>query len=163
MAQDLDKRYPLDTQMQSLWLPAIRAQLALDRNDPREAITDLQGVQPPAEFGIINFTLNPSCLYPTYIKGQAHLAFGQGTEAAAEFLKIRDHSGMVWNCSTGALAHIGIARANALQAKKKKGAEADAARVRALAGYRGFLELWKSADSDIPILKAAKAENAKLF
>jgi hypothetical protein len=99
----------------------------------------------------------------TYIKGQAHLAFGQGTEAAAEFLKIRDHSGMVWNCSTGALAHIGIARANALQAKKKKGAETDAARVRALAAYRGFLELWKSADSDIPIFKAAKAENAKLF
>ena len=146
MAQDLDKRYPLDTQMQSLWLPAIRAQLALDRNDPREAITDLQGVQPPAEFGIINFTLNPSCLYPTYIKGQAHLAFGQGTEAAAEFLKIRDHSGMVWNCSTGALAHIGIARANALQAKKKK-----AQRPMPLASVRWLVTGGSSSSGKAPI------------
>src|ERR1700730_1611734 len=143
IAQDLDKRYPLDTQMQSLWLAAIRAPLALDRNDPREAVTDLQGVQPSAEFGIINFTLNPSCLYPTYIKGQAHLAFGQGTEAAAEFLKIRDHSGMVWKLfdrSAGTHRH---SSRQCIAGQKEEGAEADAARVRALAGYRGFLELWK--------------------
>jgi hypothetical protein len=87
---------------------------------------------------------------------------GQGTEAAAEFQKILDHSGIVWNCWTGALARLGVARANALQAKNATGAEADAARVRALAAYNDFLTLWKDADPDIPIYKQTKAEYAKL-
>ena len=69
---------------------------------------------------------------------------------------------MVWNCWTGALAHLGIARANALQAKNSKGADADAARVRALAAYKNFLTLWKDADADIPIYRQAKAEYSKL-
>jgi hypothetical protein len=101
-----------------------------------------------------------------YVRGEAYLAAGQGKEAAAEFQKIIDHSGIVWNCWTGALAHLGVARANALQAKTFKaqgqGADADAARVRALAAYKDFLALWKDADADIPILKEAKAEYAKL-
>jgi hypothetical protein len=82
--------------------------------------------------------------------------------AAAEFQKIIDHSGIVWNCWTGALAHLGVARANALQSRMSQGADADAARVRALAAYKDFLTLWKDADPDIPILKQAKAEYAKL-
>ena len=82
--------------------------------------------------------------------------------AAAEFQKIIDHSGIVWNCWTGALAHLGVARANALRAKTSRRADADAARVRALAAYKDFLTLWKDADPDIPILKQAKAEYAKL-
>ncbi|HZD31400.1 MAG TPA: hypothetical protein VE779_07040, partial [Candidatus Angelobacter sp.] len=102
------------------------------------------------------------CLYPTYIRGQAYLAAGQGKEAAAEFQKILDHNGIVWNCWTGALARLGVARANALQAKTSQGADADAARVRALAAYKDFLTLWKDADPDIPIHKQAKAEYAKL-
>jgi eukaryotic-like serine/threonine-protein kinase len=69
---------------------------------------------------------------------------------------------IVWNCWTGALAHLGVARANALQSKTSQGADADAARVRALAAYKDFLTLWKDADPDIPILKQAKAEYAKL-
>ena len=69
---------------------------------------------------------------------------------------------MVWNCWTGALAHLGIARANALQAKTSQGADADAARSRALAAYNDFFTLWKDADADIPILVAAKSEYAKL-
>ena len=105
---------------------------------------------------------NLSCLYHTYIRGEAHLAAGQGKEAAAEFQKIIDHSGIVWNCWTGALAHLGVARANALQARTSQGADADLARSRALAAYRDFLALWKDADPDIPILKKAKAEYAKL-
>jgi hypothetical protein len=68
----------------------------------------------------------------------------------------------VWNCWTGALAHLGVARANALQSKTSQGADADAARVRALAAYKDFLTIWKDADPDIPILKEAKAEYAKL-
>ena len=97
-----------------------------------------------------------------YIRGEAYLAAGQGSAAAAEFQKILDHSGIVWNCWTGALAHLGVARANALQWQTLKGADADAARVRALASYKDFLILWKDADPDIPILKEAMAEYAKL-
>ncbi|MGA7634699.1 MAG: protein kinase [Terriglobales bacterium] len=162
LAQDLGKRFPLDTQMQSLWLPAIQAQLALDRKNPTPALNTLKAAS-PIEFGQIQFVNNISCLYPTYIRGEAYLAAGQGNAAAAEFQKIIDHSGIVWNCWTGALAHLGVARADALQAKTSQGgADADAARVRALAAYQDFLTLWKDADSDIPVLKQAKAEYAKL-
>ena len=86
---------------------------------------------------------------------------GQGSAAAA-FQKIIDHNGIVWNCWTGTLAHLGVARANNLQARSPQGADADAARVRALAAYKDFLTLWKAADPDIPILRQAKAEYAKL-
>jgi len=162
MAKDLNQRYPLDTQVQSLWLPAVQAQLALNRKAPAEAIEDLQRALPPIEYGQIAFIAQISCLYPTYIRGQAYLAAGQGKEAAAEFQKILDHSGMVWNCWTGALARLGVARANALQSKNSTGADSDAARVRALAAYKDFLTLWKDADPDVPIYKQAKAEYAKL-
>ncbi len=162
LAQDLNKRFPLDTQMQSLWLPAIQAQLALNRKDATSAINLLQPALPPMEYGQIAFVANISCLYPTYVHGQAYLAAGQGGAAATEFQKILDHSGIVWNCWTGALAHLGVARANALQMKNAQGADADAARVRALAAYKEFLTLWKDADPGIPILKEAKAEYAKL-
>ena len=114
IARDLNKRYPQDTQMQSLWLPAIHAQLALNRKNPSAAIASLQPAVPPIEYGQIFFLTNISCLYPTYIRGEVYLAAGQGKEAAAEFQKIIDHSGIVWNCWTGALAHLGVARANAL-------------------------------------------------
>jgi hypothetical protein len=97
-----------------------------------------------------------------YVRGEAYLAARQGKEATAEFQKILDHSGIVWNCWTGSLAHLGVARANALQSKTLQSADADAARVRALAAYKDFLTLWKDADPDIPILKQAKAEYAKL-
>jgi hypothetical protein len=112
--------------------------------------------------GGIPFVNNISCLYPTYVRGEAYLAAGQGNAAAAEFQRILDHSGIVWNCWTGALARLGVARANALQSRTSQGADADAARVRALAAYKDFLTLWKDADPDIPILKEAKAEYAKL-
>jgi tetratricopeptide (TPR) repeat protein len=161
LAQDLNKRFPLDTQMQSLWLPAIKAQLALNQKNPADALTDLQAAS-PIELGAISFVANLSCMYHTYIRGEAYLAAGQGTQAAAEFQKILDHSGIVWNCWTGALAHLGMARANTLQARTSQGADADAARVRALAAYKDFLTLWKDADPDIPILKQAKAEYARL-
>ena len=162
LAQDLNKRYPLDTQMQALWIPAIRAQLALNKKNTGEAIKDLESATGAIEFAQISFIANLSCLYPTYIRGEAYLVAGQGKEAAAEFQKILDHRGIVWNCWTGALAHLGVARANALQARTSHGVDADAARVQALAAYKEFLTLWKDADPDIPILKQAKAEYAKL-
>jgi tetratricopeptide (TPR) repeat protein len=161
LAQDLGKRFPLDTQMQSLWLPAIQAQVALGKKNPAAALTALQAAS-PVELAEIGFVANISCLYPTYVRGEAYLAAGQGSAAAAEFQKILDHNGIVWNCWTGALAHLGVARANALQARTSQGADADAARVRALAAYKDFLALWRDADPDIPILKEAKTEYAKL-
>jgi DNA-binding winged helix-turn-helix (wHTH) protein/tetratricopeptide (TPR) repeat protein len=157
LAQDLNKRFPLDTQMQSLWLPAIQAQLALDSKSPTSALTALQAAS-PVEFGSIGFLNNASCLYHVYVRGEADLAAGQSVAAAAEFQKILDHSGIVWNCWTGALARLGVARANALQARNSEGADAEAARVRSLAAYQDFLALWKDADPDIAILKQAKAE-----
>ncbi len=162
LAQDLGKRFPLDTQMGSLWLPAIRAQVALKKKNPAAAVNALQVATSPQELGLIQFLANISCLYPTYARGEAYLAAGQGSAAAAEFQKILDHSGIVWNCWTGALAHLGVARANALQAKTSQKADADAARARALAAYKDFLTLWKDADPDIPILKEVRAEYAKL-
>ncbi|MBV8205628.1 MAG: protein kinase [Acidobacteria bacterium] len=161
IAQDLAKRFPLNTQMQLLWLPTIQAQVALDRKNPAAALNALQAAS-AIELGTILFDINISCLYPIYVRGEAYLANGQGKEGAAEFQKILDHSGIVWNCWTGAMAHLGVARANALQAKNSQGADADAARGRALAAYRDFLTLWKDADPDIPILKQAKTECARL-
>jgi len=162
LAQDLGKRFPLDTQIQALWLPAIQGQVALDNGNPASALHALQAAASPIELGQIPFVANISCLYPTYVRGEAYLAAGQGTAAGAEFQKILDHSGIVWNCWTGALARLGLARANALQSRAAEGAEADAARVRALAAYKDFLTLWKNADPDIPVLKQAKAEYAKM-
>jgi len=161
LAQDLSGRFPLDTQLKSLWVPAIQAQVELSRKNSSSALDMLRAAL-PAEFANIPFGNNTSCLYPTYIRGEADLAAGEGAAAAAEFQKILDHSGIVWNCWTGALAHLGVARANALQARTSPGADADTARVRALAAYKDFLTLWKDADPEIPILKQAQTEYAKL-
>jgi serine/threonine protein kinase/tetratricopeptide (TPR) repeat protein len=161
LAQDLGKRFPLDTQIQAIWLPAIQAQVALNQKNQASSLNAPQTAS-PIELGQIGFVLNLSCLYSVYVRGEAYLAAGQGSAAAAEFQKILAHSGIVWNCWTGALARLGVARANALQSRTSQGADADAARVRALAAYKDFLALWKDADPDIPILKEAKVEYAKL-
>jgi tetratricopeptide (TPR) repeat protein len=162
LAEDLGKRFPLDTQVQSLWMPSVQAQLALNHNNPASALKTLQTAVPAIEYGTIPFAANISCLYPTYLRGETYLAQGQGRSAATEFQKILDHNPIVWNCWTGALAHLGVARANVLQSRTSEGADADAARVRALAAYKDFLTLWKDADPGIPILKEAKAEYATL-
>jgi len=159
LAQDLGRRFPLDTQIQSIWLPTIQAQLMLDRKNPAGALNRLQAAS-SIESGASVFLVNLSCVHPVYVRGEAYLAAGQGGAAAEEFQKILDHSGIVWNCSTGAVAHLGLARAYALESRTSH--DADAARVRALAAYKNFLTLWKDADPDIPILKQAKAEFAKL-
>jgi serine/threonine protein kinase/Tfp pilus assembly protein PilF len=161
LASDLNKRFHLDTQVQSLWIPAIRAQVALNRNKSDSAIEDLQ-VSIPLELGLIPFNTNVSCLYSNYIRGEAYLAAGQGKVAAGEFQKTLDHGGVVWNCWTGALAHLGLARASALQASTSQDGDAGVARARALSAYKDFLTLWKDADADIPVLKQARSEYTKL-
>ena len=101
-----------------------------------------------------------------YLRGQAYLATGDGRAAVGEFQKIFDHSGIVWNCWTGPLAHLGTARAMSLEATVGPSGgpaeDRDAAKSRAVAAYKEFLTLWKDADSDIPVLKQAKSELAKL-
>jgi tetratricopeptide (TPR) repeat protein len=151
-ALDLAKRFPLDTQIQSLWVPTIEAALALARRNPAEAIDRLQKAAAPLELGQIQFNLNISCLYSIYVRGEAYLAAGQGSAAVGEFQKIVDHSGIVWNCSTGALAQLGLARAHQLTGDRAK------ARI----AYQEFLSLWKDADPSIPVLTQAKAEFAKI-
>ena len=101
---------------------------------------------------IFQCLLGYSCIYPAYVRGEAYLARNQGTAAAAEFQKILDHGRLVRNCPTAALAHLGLARAYALQGETAKPRVA----------FQDFLTLWKNADRDIPILIAAKSEYVKL-
>jgi eukaryotic-like serine/threonine-protein kinase len=162
LVHDLEKNHPLDSRLHYLWAPTIRLQTAVAG---RSSVPDIE----PTEMGsAMELGRSPfgrvaiSCLYPVYLRGQAYLAAGKGSAAAAEFTKILDHIGIVWNCSTGVLAHLGLGRAYALESRSLHGADADAARVRALAAYKDFLTLWKDADPDIPILMQAKAEYAKL-
>jgi predicted Zn-dependent protease len=145
LADDLDHRFPEGTDVQLIWLPTLRAQLALSHNDAAEAIDALQTAA-PYELG------KDAALYPVYVRGQAYLAAHKSSEAVAEFQKILDHRGVVGNEPIGALAHLQIGRAYAMQGDTAKGKEA----------YQDFLALWKDADPDIPILIAAKAEYAKL-
>jgi predicted Zn-dependent protease len=155
LVQKLTERFPMDTQVQSLWLPTIQAQLMLDRKNAAKAIERLQAAT-SIELGEIMFVLNTSCLWPAYVRGEAYLGVGRGS-AAVEFQRILDHSGVVWNCSTGALARLGLARAYALDARTDA-----VARDKARTAYQNFLTLWKDADPDIPIYQQAKAEYAKL-
>lgn len=151
MARELDRHFPVDTQVQSLWLPAIQAQLELNRKNGKAAVERVQS-SANLDLAQIQFINNLSCMYSTYIRGQAHLAAGDGGAAAGEFQKIIDHSGIVWNCWTGVLARLGLARAYRLAGDRAK----------ALAAYEDFLGNWMEADSDIPALRQAKTEYAAL-
>jgi tetratricopeptide (TPR) repeat protein len=161
LADDLDKRFPLDTIVQSVWLPTIRAQVEATRKNAAGSIELLQPAA-PYELGTLSGSAANSCMYPVYVRAQAYLSAQQGPAAAAEFQKILDHRGLLWNCATGALAHLGLARAYALQSQSMQGSDADAARAKARAAYDDFFALWKDADPAIPILRAARAESIQL-
>jgi eukaryotic-like serine/threonine-protein kinase len=151
LANDLARRFPADTLVLFNFLPTIRALLTLSRNDSSNATEALLAAA-PCELGSTSSGSFAPALYPVYVRGQAYLAAHQGGEAAAEFQKILDHRGIVVNGPVGALAHLGIARAYAMQRDTAK----------AKAAYQDFLTLWKDADADIPIFVAARAEYAKL-
>jgi serine/threonine protein kinase/Tfp pilus assembly protein PilF len=149
LAAEVDKTFPLDTLVQRYWLPSIRAGVALERKDPNRAI-ELLKVASTVELGrITHFTV---FLCPAYLRGEAYLMLHDGNRAAAEFQKFIVHRGVVMNFPWGALARLGLARAYAVQGDT----------VKARAAYQDFLTLWTDADPDIPILKEAKAEYAKL-
>jgi tetratricopeptide (TPR) repeat protein len=161
LRKNLQTRYPLHMLVQLRWLPTIEAEFALGKKKAAEAVELLQTAA-PTELGSGGYTSSSSCMYAVYIRGQAYLELRDGRAAAGEFQKILDHNGVVWNCPTGALARLGLARADALESRTAQGVAADAARSRALNAYQDFLGLWKHADPDIPVLKQAEAEYAKL-
>jgi DNA-binding winged helix-turn-helix (wHTH) protein/Tfp pilus assembly protein PilF len=144
LAAGLDKDLPLDTLAQRYWLPAIRAAVALQRNDPNRAVELLQETSATE--------LGPQGLFTIYLRGYAYLMRHDGDRAAAEFQKFIDHRGLVRNSPTGALARLGLARAYAI-----KGDTAKASQL-----YETFLNDWKGADRDVPILKQAQLEYAAL-
>jgi len=150
LAEKLDHEMPLGTVLQSYWLPVIRASLALNRGEAQRAVDLLQATT-PYETGT-PFQFQYGTYYPVYVRGLAYLKLGQGKQAAIEFQKILDHRGIVLNFYTYPLASLGVARA------KMMAGDTAGARV----AYQDFLALWKDADPDIPVLKQAKAEHAKL-
>jgi len=144
LTQELARDFPQDTIVQFATLPTLRAKLALNRGKSAEAIETLKPALP--------YELGEWALYPAYVRGEAYLAAHQGREAVLEFQKIIDHHGLVLNDIIGALAHLQIGRAYELEGDRAK----------AKVSYQDFLTLWKDADIDVPILKQAKAEYAKL-
>jgi eukaryotic-like serine/threonine-protein kinase len=152
LANDLGRRFPTDTIVQFNYLPAIRAQLSVFRNRAPTAIQVLRDAAPYESGAALGFGALYFGLYPVYVRGEAYLAAQQPSFAAAEFQKILQHRGVVFNEPIGALAHLGIARAYGLNRDTFK----------ARAAYGDFLALWKDADAEIPILKQAKAEYQKL-
>lgn len=153
LADDLEKRFPDDTEVRFSYAPAVRGLLVLNHGDPAKAIELLQ-VNVPYDLG------TPTCsfygfygiLYPVYVRGEAYMALHQGALAATEFQKILDHPGIVISDPVGALARLQIARAYAMSGNTAK----------AKTAYQNFLSLWKDADPDIPVLIQAKTEYAKL-
>jgi eukaryotic-like serine/threonine-protein kinase len=149
LADDIAKRFPEDTLAQFEYLPEIRAEIALNQHASPKAIEVLQA---SSSYELGSPSVIGLALYPVYVRGLAYLVAHDGPAAAAEFQKILDHPGVALNEPIGALAHLQIARAFALEGQKDK----------SRAAYQDFLKLWKDADPDIPILKQAKAEYAKL-
>jgi serine/threonine protein kinase/tetratricopeptide (TPR) repeat protein len=156
LADDLNRKYPSATLLQDYWLPTVRAAVELDRHNPAIAV-DLLKPAELYELGTPSTPTNNVYPYPVYVRGEAYLLAREGSRAAAEFQKILDHPGVVVNSPLGALAHLGMGRAYALDA-----ATDPAARDKARTAYQDFLTLWKDADPDIPIYKQAKAEYARL-
>jgi tetratricopeptide (TPR) repeat protein len=150
LVQELEKSDPSNTVLSLYRLPAVNAAIGLNQGNSSQALV-LQEAAAPYELG----QPSPSplgTLYPVYLRGQAYLLAHNGAAAAAEFQKLLDHPGIALNFPLGVLAHLQMARAFVTtgDTAKAKGA------------YKDFLTLWKDADPDIPILKKAKAEYAKL-
>ncbi|MFI5057639.1 MAG: tetratricopeptide repeat protein [Candidatus Acidiferrales bacterium] len=151
IVDDLGARYVSNTVIQKAWLPTILAQLELLRQNPAKAIEILEPVK-PFERGQLIGNLSNACLVPVYLRGEAYLSTRQGLQALAEFQKIQDSKGVVVNCWAGSLSRLGQARAQALAGYS----------TAARGAYQDFLSQWKDADSNIPILKSARTEFAKL-
>ena len=152
IADELAHRYPADTQLNGYWIPSIRATIELNHKNPNKSLTYLQSAV-HGEAGFAEPFVEVTALFiPVYVRGQAYLLCGKGNEAAAELQKFSRYNGITMNGPLAVLMHLQLARAYAMQGDT----------VKAKVAYQDFLTLWKDADSDIPILKQAKAEYAKL-
>ena len=153
MADDHEKYFPKDSSVKFNYLPALRGLFALRDRAPEHAIELLQAAV-PYEFAVpsIDFNTFFGGLNPIWVRGEAYLAQHKGAEAAAEFQKILDHKGLLGGDPVGALSHLQLGRAYALAADS----------ARAKSAYLDLFALWKDADPDVPILKQAKAEFARL-
>jgi len=145
LADELSRRFPLHTYINSVWVPSIPAQIEIDRGNPAKAI-ELLRAPSPYEFGWA------SRVTPNYVRGLAYLKARQGLEAASEFQKVLDHPGICQTAPECSLSHLQLGRARAISGDK----------TGARTAYQDFFALWKDADPDVPILKEAKAEYAKL-
>jgi serine/threonine protein kinase/tetratricopeptide (TPR) repeat protein len=144
-AADLGRRFPKDTSVQWIYLQTIRGVVDLGRGNADDALRELSSEAPYGLSTVLS-------MLPTYVRGNAYLAAERGGDAAAEFNRIIDHPGISADALQGALAHLGLARAYALQGETAK----------AKRSYQDFFRLWANADPDIPILRKAKAEYARL-
>jgi tetratricopeptide (TPR) repeat protein len=153
LAEDLIRRFPEDSFVKFTYAPVLRALAALDRGKLADGVERLE-IARPYELAVngLNFHFNLGGLHSAYFRGEAFLAERRYGDAAAEFQKILDHPGIVGTDPIGALAHLQLGRVFARSGDNKK----------AKTAYQQFLVLWKDADSDIPVLKQAKAEYAKL-
>jgi hypothetical protein len=147
----LQKSEPTNTYLKVYWFPVIEASIAMAQQAQDRALVALEP-SVPYELGGPPPTISGGTMYPAYIRGLAYLAQKNGPAAAAEFQKFLDHPGIVQNFLLGALARLQLGRSYALSGDTAK----------AKAAYKDFLTLWKDADPDIPILKEAKAEYAKM-
>ncbi len=137
----------MDTIVQKYLVPTVRAAIKLQQHDPA-AIDLLRGSVPYDLADNHSFDY----LYPAYLRGLAYLELGDGRSAAGEFQKLIDNPGLCLESINGPLAQLQLGRA-----QKMMGDEAASRK-----SYETFLDLWKSADPDIPIYQQAKAEYAKL-
>ena len=145
---ELEKSYATNALLKLYWLPTISAAIELDRGNSSQALVDLEAAA-PYELQTATFI---NYLYPAYVRGQAYLLARNGTAAAVEFQKLQDHRGVTLNFVTAALAPLQLGRSYTMAGDPAK----------AKSAYQDFFTLWKAADPDIPILKQAKAEYAKL-
>ncbi|MGA7930141.1 MAG: protein kinase [Candidatus Sulfotelmatobacter sp.] len=149
LTEELEKNCPSNTLLKLYWLPTINAAIHLSNGNSSQALVNLEAAA-PYELGQAGMFI--SSLYPAYMRGQAYLRARNGTAAAAEFQKLLNHRGVVGNFVTGALSHLQIGRAYTVAGDT----------AQAKSAYQDFFALWKDADPDIPILKKAKVEYAKL-
>jgi DNA-binding winged helix-turn-helix (wHTH) protein/Flp pilus assembly protein TadD len=152
LANEIAARYPLDTLVNVYWLPVIRGAIELNRNNAAKAVEILQAAAPYELASPQAWSGLGGPLYPAYLRGLAFLRLSQADAAAAEFQKLVDHRGFMRTCALRPLAFIALARAFTLRG--------DTAKARS--AYDDFFALWKDADPDIPILRRAMAEYAKL-
>jgi eukaryotic-like serine/threonine-protein kinase len=144
----VSREAPVDTTVQKYLVPTVRAAVKLRQHDPKAAIELLRET---VQYDLA-FNMSFDFLYPAYIRGLAYLELGDGRSAATEFQKLIDNPGMCWGHITGPLARLQLARAQRLMGDNAAARES----------YEEFLNIWKSADPDLPAYRQAKAEYAQL-